>query len=244
MKRIVFIFLITLFGLNAQSFLVTNISNNSTITPNSTITVNTSPNANIKVTFDVKNTSSQTKNYIAKRYDILLNAGANAYFCFAGNCYGPSTMVSPQALTLTAGTSASQLQGQYNMLTADLDEGPAAGQSIIRYTIQNENQASDSLQFTIHYNAPSSVTENAINRNFKIYPTIFSQSFYIKSKHEYSAAKIELYDITGQKVFSQYHDFSNSNDVLQVNTGNLASGVYLIKITQNQRVLTKRIIKE
>src|SRR6478672_1398171 len=69
------------------------------IAPNAILLYTTTPNSILTITLDIKNVSSTTHTYDVKRYDITLNkvnsdnTEAEAYFCFAGSCYGASTMV-------------------------------------------------------------------------------------------------------------------------------------------------------
>ncbi|MFY8065080.1 MAG: T9SS type A sorting domain-containing protein, partial [Flavobacterium sp.] len=53
-----------------------------------------------------------------------------------------------------------------------------------------------------------------------------------------SDAKIEVYSIIGQKVFEQ--NFSGETNV----NLNLASGIYMAKITTESKVVTKKIVIE
>lgn len=246
MKRILIAFatIMCLSYIKAQlSFIVINQTNNGTITPNTVINLTTSPNNNTNITFDVKNTSTSTKKYIVKRYDALLNAGANAYFCFAGNCYGPPTMLSPYSLTLSPGTSASQLPGSYNMLTADLDEGSSLGQSIIKYTIANEDTPTDSMQFILHYNSPASVNELNIKNYFYVYPAIFNEIINVKSSFE-SKPKVEIIDITGKIVYKNEFIFGNDRKKYTLQTTDLNNGVYFVRISISNSSAIYKLIKE
>lgn len=246
MKKSLFVIatILCLSFIKAQlSFIVINQANNGTITPNTVINLTTSPNNNTNITFDVKNTSTSTKKYVVKRYDVLLNTGANAYFCFAGNCYGPPTMVSPNSLTLSPGTLASQLPGSYNMLTADLDEGSSVGQSIIKYTVANEDTPADSIQFTLHYNAPASVNELNIKNYFNIYPSVFNDNINIKTSLE-SKPKIEIIDITGKIVFKNEFTFANDKRKHTLQTSELNKGIYFVRISLSNVTAVYKLIKE
>lgn len=238
------IFALLILKTKAQlSFEVLNTSNNTTVIPNSVINLTTSPHNNVNITFDIKNISTSTKKYIVKRYDVILNSGASAYFCFAGNCYGPPTLISPNSLTLSAGTSASQLSGSYNMLTADLDEGPSVGESKIKYTIANEDAPADSLQFIIHYNSPASISELNIKNYFNVYPTFFNEYINIKSSFELKS-KIEIIDITGKILYNNEFIFANNKRIQTLPTSDLNKGVYFIKISIENFAAVYKLMKE
>lgn len=72
--------------------------------------------------------------------------------------------------------------------------------------------------------------------NFSLYPNPVSDVLNITSTS--AVAKIAVYNITGQKVLE-------SNGGSQVNVSQLASGVYLIKLSdENNNILTKKFIKK
>jgi hypothetical protein len=112
-----------------------------------------------EVVFDITNRSSTNKRYKTKRYDLIVNTvngtPANPRFCFAGNCYLGSTMLSIDTLKLIPGQSSTQVPGSYQNLSCDIDETSAKGITTVKYTVFNIDMLSDSLQFTIKYNDPN-----------------------------------------------------------------------------------------
>jgi hypothetical protein len=140
-----------------KSIQVKNMNSGQTLAPNAIVIAKvTEPFENVKVTFDIKNISSSTKTYYARRYDVFLNITAadtaKAYFCFAGSCYDPSVQESPDLLTLTPGESASEFDGNFFMLVSDLDEADVVGKNIVKYSFINLADKSDSVQISVHYN--------------------------------------------------------------------------------------------
>ena len=70
----------------------------------------------------------------------------------------------------------------------------------------------------------------------KIYPNPFQDVIHIKSKEE--IAKIELYNLIGQKIISM----NNRNSI---STNQLQSGVYLIHITDSKgNALVEKVVKK
>ncbi len=230
------------------SILLTNTSSAGTITPNSNINLVTTAGANTNIVVDIKNTSGATKSYNVKRYDIQLNSAgsttASAYFCFAGNCYGAGTMVSPTPITLNSNQSASQLSGAYNMLIADLDEATSVGASIVKYTFINTTTASDSVQFTLKYNAPLGVNEitNTIS-SFDVFPnpaTDFT-SFKINSKTN-TDAKFEVYNALGSSISNKTIALNEGKNKIDYNVESLSSGIYFASIKIGTSTITKKFI--
>ena len=74
-----------------------------------------------------------------------------------------------------------------------------------------------------------------------VYPTVSDGSFIISSSKTVEKTSIELYSITGQKVFSQELNFSSGN-IEHINAQQLASGVYILKLTSENLQESKKII--
>lgn len=69
-----------------------------------------------------------------------------------------------------------------------------------------------------------------------VYPNPFNNSLQIESKTTFKT--MELYDVLGKQIFNQ--NFEN-----QLNTSNLAQGIYLLRlITEDGEVVVKKVMKE
>ncbi|MFK5959453.1 MAG: proprotein convertase P-domain-containing protein [Lutibacter sp.] len=76
-----------------------------------------------------------------------------------------------------------------------------------------------------------------------VYPTISNGDFSISSSKGIGKTSVEMYSITGQKVFMQELNF-NSGNVEHINAQNLTSGIYILKLsTDNLQGSKKLIIK-
>jgi hypothetical protein len=251
MKKV--IILLSLFSLfnkvNSQSsILVTDLANSSTVAPNAIILESTTASSKTSHVFDIKNNSLTNKSYDIKRYDMILNSNATstaeAYFCFAGACYGSAVMTSITSLTLTAGQSASQIQGSFNTLTTDLDEASTVGYSLIKYTVINATNASDSTQFSIKYNAPSGINDNYLSfAKMDIFPNPAKDNFTVKlnfKKNEKS--NVVIFNSIGCEVFSTEVYLTEGTNFVPININNLNTGVYFLKIVTNDGFVTKKLI--
>ncbi len=241
-------------GFSQSSILLTNVTNTASpivLSPNGIVSATTAAASPKKIDFDVKNTSPATKTYHVKRYDIVLNAVAStstiadAYFCFGGNCYGSNVTLSLQSLTLTPGQSASELQGSYNMLTADLDEASAVGYSFIKYTVFNTANVSDSVQISIKYNAPAGVSElnnNALS-SFEIFPNPATELTFLKVNSQKAMdAKVIVYNALGAIVSEQPVIISEGKNKLEISVNDLSSGVYFAQIRMENGAVTKKLV--
>jgi hypothetical protein len=241
-------------GFSQSSLLITNITNSVSpvvMSPNDIVLGVTAPNAQTSHDFDIKNTSSTTKSYHVRRYDILLNTVAStttmadAHFCFGGQCYGSGVKTSLQSLTLTAGGSASALQGSYNILTAELDEATAIGYSYVKYTFFNAANTSDSVQISIKYNAPAGISElnnNALS-SFEIFPNPATDVAVLKvTSQKTTEAKVIIYNALGAIVSEQPMAISEGKNKLEINVNDLSSGVYFAQIRMENGAVTKKLV--
>ncbi len=235
------------FSLNAGaqgSILLTNNDNASTLTPNSVIQLITTASSNLKFNIDIKNTSGSTKTYLVKRYDVTLNPGADAYYCFAGSCYGPGTILAPSALTLTSNQSASQIQGQYQILTADLDEAATIGYSLIKYTFFDENNVSDSVQISLRYNSPVGVSEVKKNlKSMELFPNPSEgNSTLLINTQTSTNGKVMVFNSLGDLVNEQTTNLVQGQNKIELNLQALSPGVYLVSVKAGNASLTKRLV--
>jgi subtilisin-like proprotein convertase family protein len=74
-----------------------------------------------------------------------------------------------------------------------------------------------------------------------VYPTISNGEFSISSSKGIGKTSIEMYSIIGQKVFVKELNFNRGN-VERINTQNLASGIYIIKLSADNLQGSKKII--
>lgn len=237
--------LATTFVYSQGTIRLTNSSNSQTIAANAFIDLTTTVGNNTNITFDVTNTGTSTNVYNAKRYDMILNSGAAAYFCFAGNCYGPSTFVSPSSLTLTSGQSASQIAGPYQKLVADLDEGPATGVSRIKYTFINVNNSADSIQITLRYNDPAASLKeinNSLN-SLQISPNPASDYTSIKltSNNNYNST-VSIFNSIGSLVSTKNVLVVKGENKIALNTSELNTGIYFVCVKSGEALTTKKLI--
>ncbi len=243
-------------GMAAQqpSIQVFNTSNNyAQVVMGQTIYLTTTPAGNVQQIFDIKNTSSTTKTYNVKRYDITLHASATetavAYFCFGGNCYGNTTTVSPNSLSLNGNTSASQVSGSYQMLTTDLDEIATTGLSIVKYTFINTATSSDSLQFAIHYSDPNAPVGTGIKSHsndissFDISPNPASSSAVVKFNATRTFnSELAVINSVGQTVIEKPLTIAEGKNKVGIETSGLPAGIYFISIKTGDRAITKKLV--
>jgi hypothetical protein len=81
-----------------------------------------------------------------------------------------------------------------------------------------------------------------VGKSFNVYPTISNGSVTLTSNKYFGQTQLELFDLTGKKV---YTDKINVGTVEQkINFGNLGSGNYILKLTGEGFIGTKKLIIE
>lgn len=248
MKKLILISIAIVSGLintNAQnSFELTNNSAGGIITNNSIITETVTAGLQSHVYVQMKNIGSTTKTYAMRRTDVVLNSGAEAYFCWGGQCFPSSTTVTPVAnyLTLNAGASDTPQSLYY-------DENVAQGYSEIKYEVYDVNNMSDMLTFTFKFNSLTSVKENNSLLSFvsDIYPnpSVNKAQIIVNSKINTSEASVSITNALGSIVSTNTVELSAGKNNIQLNSENLSSGIYFTTITLgNARVVRKFTINK
>jgi len=90
----------------------------------------------------------------------------------------------------------------------------------------------------LYHNDTVSGLDNEWQNQFEIYPNPLSDALHINpaSSDNY---EVQISDITGKII---YENYTKAN--LNINFSNYSKGVYFVKITENQKSFTKKIIKQ
>lgn len=221
-------------------------SNGYTISPNETIYLRTKANSTSITEVDITNIGSTTNQYKVKRMDVVLNTDGIAYFCFGGNCYTENVFTSPDADTLAPGQSASELAGDFKLLSADFIEGPTVGLSTIDYTIFNVDVPSDKVTFTLKYNASEAVglKENLKSfSGFEIFPNPAKEttSIHLNSNKALNANMV-LVNALGETILKKELSLTEGKNKIDLNIENLNSGIYFVSIKTGETSISKKLI--
>lgn len=84
-------------------------------------------------------------------------------------------------------------------------------------------------------------TDNFLIEKFNIFPNPASNVVDITNSENMSIKQIEIYDVTGKLINTQY--FNNETDI-QLNIENLTNGAYLLHLHTNEGVAVKKLIKK
>lgn len=220
-------------------------NNNALISPNEILYMTTGANHTTHFDVDVTNTSSSQHAYNVKRYDMILNQDALAYFCSGGSCYGPESFVSPNPIALNGGQSASQVSGMNVILTADLQEGPVVGLSKIIYTIFDAANVSDSVQFTVYYNlADVGIKENKLTfSSVALFPNPAKEAASLQAlSSKASAAGLSICNAIGEIVYKKEVQLSEGKNNIDLQLEQLSPGIYSVKLKNAESSFSRKLI--
>lgn len=219
----------------SQSSIMMLVSNGTqTLNNGAVITLTTAIGQETKQIVDIRNISANTTNtYKVKRTDVVLNNGADAYFCFGGSCYGPGTPDAPNALSLNAGQKASDLNSQQNPyypLSADLYEGGTAiSYSEVYYKFYNVANPNDTASFILKYNSlPSGITNQNTDPQYRIAYNSALQSYTVY-RHAVLSSNGQIFNIEGKPVYQ----FQCNSEQTTLQLQDLPPGFYILKFSDS-----------
>ena len=186
-------------------------------------------------TLTVKNISNSSLDVLCEKIIIDTTLGTSNFFCWAANCYGQNTYVSPAANTIGAGQADATDFGGYYDAYCD----PAS--ATVQYCFYPDNDPSDASCVTITYNGSTSSFYESFRAlsltDFYPNPTSNKTTIsYVASKNSF----LEIFDIFGKNVANIPLNYSGS---LAINTEEFKSGVYFAKlIVENQNISVKKLV--
>lgn len=207
------------------------------------------------VFFQFQNVSAATHSYSVRRTDLIMNAGASAYFCFGdqGTCY-PSTVTvsSGDYTTLAPGQSTTKSTGpplfSDTNLSTDFQEGSTAGYSVVKYKlfdVTTGEMGADTMSWKIIYNQALGIQENKnVFKNVSdIYPNpATSQADITVLLANESVVKVEVYNSIGSLVYSGAEQRLSGKNKIAVDCNNFNSGLYFVTVTAGNSKVTKRMV--
>jgi hypothetical protein len=188
--------------------------------------------------FQIKNTSANTLTFSVRKYEDMMNAAggttAQAYFCFNTFCYTPG--VSSATIQLPAGTTFSFIP--------KLDEASAVGETDLRYKISDGTPADDFWMY-LKYNPPVGVKENAAlfanAGSFYPNPSSSKTSADITVAQDVSGTTLSVFNSLGAQVLSKEVTLHKGKNTVSIDTENLESGIYFVRIVNGESRITKKI---
>tara|TARA_B110000003_G_scaffold217906_1_gene217496 strand:- start:12560 stop:13267 length:708 start_codon:yes stop_codon:yes gene_type:complete len=184
----------------------------------------------------VRNTSSQSLNIICAKNVISTLQGADDYFCWGGQCFGSTVIISPTTTTIDSEEASTEFAGHFNAFCTE-------GEGVIEYCFYPDTDITDSACVTITYNGTSSTSINetaAFNEVGDFYPNPASEMVYFNFKG--SLATLKLIDILGNEVKSIV---LSEEGVQKLDLTDMTKGIYFGNLLVNDEVVSikKLIVK-
>ncbi len=186
---------------------------------------------------DVRNTTTTDVDIIVKKVELSLVSGSQNFFCW-GQCYTPSTYVSPLAITVAGKSTSTDFDGEY------MPQGNL-GTSQVMYVFFVEGNPNDSAAVVVNYVA----TPVGINgEDFQVElsdafpnPANDKVSFKYDLPAEVSSAKVIIRNMIGSVV--REASLSRQNKEVSINTSDLNEGVYFYSFILDDNVyVTKKLV--
>jgi hypothetical protein len=227
-------------GVSAQSFSVTS-TTLGTIANGSTITYSVDQATSLEThDFDVHNNSGNSLTAkVRKSVQSQASPTSTFYFCTDQLCYTPSTVLSSN-VNMTAG-------GQF-LLVTDFTPDNTVGTSVVRYSVFNTANPSDSVFFFINYVvSPTGVAGHSLVKASVSAPmpnpasSTFTMNYNLGSSFGKGEAKMVIYNMLGAVVKTESITDAEGNVRMDVST--LENGVYFTSLeVDGKQVSTKRLV--
>lgn len=223
----------------------------------------TAANALTITKFKIKNNATVTQTFNVTRsvvsqspvLDLSIVATApTTYFCFGFNCFTPAVNTpgaSDYTILLASGQTSSVFPMADNTVdnnqpfSVDLEEGPVAGNYIVKYKIFNVANANDTLAFFVGYNQPLGLKDHTKNADLSFNlipnPSTGKTSVLINSTNT-GSAKINVTNSIGQVVFSNIYKLDIGSNSIDLNCNTLCTGIYNVTIETEKSSETKKLV--
>lgn len=188
----------------------------------------------------VKNISDAPKSVKVKMHEVSVIPSTIHYFCWAGSCFPPGTLVSLSADTLEPGElNESGFYGDY------VPSG-IQGTSRVKYTFFDENNPNDSACVVVSYISGFAGLDETIVGDIqwsKPYPNPADQFAYFDYNlpDGHLSARLDVYDLLGSVV--RTISLTEQLGQLRIPTGDLREGMYFYTLNVgNTPVTTGKLV--
>lgn len=86
------------------------------------------------------------------------------------------------------------------------------------------------------------IDENELANHISVFPNPAKNEIYIKNELHFSIEKVEMFDVTGRSV--KRSNSTGTSSLFTINTNDLSTGVYIMNINIEGKLLSKKIIIE
>jgi len=187
----------------------------------------------------IKNVSNKDHDVLCEKNVLILAPGTDDHFCWGGNCYGSSTIVSTATTNIPSGQADDiEFEGVFDAYCND-------GYGVVEYCFYPDGDPADRSCITITYNNDFAIgitTDKMLDLNMSnFYPNpakeFVNVNYYLNSNSE-----MVIMDILGNKIKNIYF---NEQGTKSINISDLSKGVYFGNLISNNEVVSikKLIVK-
>lgn len=242
MKKLLLASLPMLFvaGLSAQSSFTIQDVNLATVASGSTIVYYVDQATSLEShDFEITNNNPNAVTAKVRKAIQSQQTGQTFYFCTDQNCYTPTTNLS---------ANVSMNPSTMFQLITDFTPNNATGISIVRYSVFNTSNPSDSAYFFIEYHvSPTGISNHSMVKANIGSPmpnpasSVFNMTYNIGSSYGKGEAKIVVYNMLGAVVKTETLDAAEGTFRMDVTT--LENGVYFTSLeVDGKQLSTKRLV--
>ena len=192
---------------------------------------------------DVKNISGNSITIKCIKTNLTLPAGAESYYCFAGNCYSVTRDTSSSSATLTAGQQISFTNSDADAHSGYYDAYGTSGVAEVQYCFYDVNNPTDQTCVTITYDCTATTGVNDFSELTKMsefYPNPANGLTHFTFNG--TKAQLKIIDILGNEIKALQLE---EPGVKKIDLTDMSKGIYFGKLVINNKVTTikKLIVK-
>jgi len=222
----------------AQSLSLSN--PNGPVVPNSTIIQTGTPDSNTLLTYlSVTNTGSNTINVVCRKTLLTMLDSTHIYLCWANYCYAPHIHLSPDSVPVAPDETYSGFKAIYAQMAYN---NFFIGESMVRYTFFDQDNASDSVSVTVRYQTfPVGIGDVTAMEELKLhlYPNpataIVGFDYSVPAG---SRGTMEIRDALGTLVQTQ--DVAGNSGHLTEDVAGLGEGIYFCSLRADGKPMQTR----
>lgn len=130
------------------------------------------------------------------------------------------------------------------MNTVSIDWGERGFGEIEVIETKNLSGARKSALLSVSINTVLGIDDIQADKNILVYPNPVEGQMYITLANDifFNMAKVQLFDFTGRIYRSEVLHLENNNKI-ELNLGNIPSGIYIVKVSIDNKKYVKKIIK-
>jgi len=206
--------------------------NNGATQPNIAVSPNTT--TTYSVTGYINNCSDTKQVTVNVFESVSANAGEDVTVCLDDNTV---------TLTAAASSGGDQFLWSTGETTSSIIVSPEVD---TEYTVTVYNELdydTDEVMVFVNDCIDTEVPDDSESLEFLVYPNPTFGDLNIKITGLLNVSSIHLYDLSGKALYSEtISDGEEHTYIKTLNLSNFAAGIYLLKLVDNQNVITKKIV--